>query len=172
MPQLEKWLSANSLIQRLFNAVFQGCFFSASTLASHDETDSAKAAMGELTDVASLDLNQPLLPRILKQKAHGPSGEESAGESLLDATSVLFLNSHIPLKHRHLWRQLFSSVRDGESFARLTKEITGRGPTIVIVEDTDGYVFGGFASASWETSPNFVGKQKTTSLPIYYPFVL
>lgn len=32
-----------------------------------------------------------------------------------------------------------------------------QGPSVVIVEDTDGYIYGGFASANWSFSPKFVG---------------
>ncbi|XP_047111094.1 MTOR-associated protein MEAK7-like [Schistocerca piceifrons] len=32
-----------------------------------------------------------------------------------------------------------------------------KGPTIVIVRDRDGHVFGGFAPSSWTLSPNYVG---------------
>jgi hypothetical protein len=70
----------------------------------------------------------------------------------------LFINSHIPKEHCHLWRQLFSSTLHGESFATLMKHATGRGPTVILVEDCDNHVFGGFASVSWEVSSNFLGQ--------------
>lgn len=35
--------------------------------------------------------------------------------------------------------------------------IVDQGPTVFIVEDSNGYIFGGFATESWALSPNFVG---------------
>lgn len=32
-----------------------------------------------------------------------------------------------------------------------------QGSTVIIVEDTNGYIFGGFATSSWLLSPKFAG---------------
>lgn len=32
-----------------------------------------------------------------------------------------------------------------------------QGPSVLIVEDTNGYKFGGFAPANWSLGPNFFG---------------
>jgi hypothetical protein len=157
--QLEKWLVNNPTVPHLFDTVFRSCFFSASDLTG-DEVDSAAhvaaQAMGQIK--GEEEQKSPLLPVILKHHLHGPDANETASQSLLDAASVLFINSHIPKEHCHLWRQLFSSTLHGESFATLMKHATGRGPTVILVEDCDNHVFGGFASVSWEVSSNFLGQ--------------
>lgn len=32
-----------------------------------------------------------------------------------------------------------------------------QGPSVIIVEDSNGYIFGGYAPSSWNLSPNFIG---------------
>lgn len=35
--------------------------------------------------------------------------------------------------------------------------IIDKGPSVIVIKDVDGYVFGGFASTSWTISPQFGG---------------
>lgn len=80
--------------------------------------------------------------------------------SLLDVLSVAYINSHLPRDLRHRWRLLFATALHGHSFAQLCGRITQRGPCVVLLEDQDGHVFGGFASCSWEVKPQFQGKTR------------
>ncbi|XP_070575848.1 MTOR-associated protein MEAK7-like isoform X2 [Ptychodera flava] len=77
--------------------------------------------------------------------------------SILDIPSVLFLNHHLPQKLKSEWRLLFSTRLHGESFATFFQDISDKGPNIIIVKDTDGHVFGGFASETWLSQANFYG---------------
>lgn len=52
---------------------------------------------------------------------------------------------------------LFSSSHDGESFSTLVGRIVGKGPTLLVVRDTGGHVFGGYAAQSWSIGPSFYG---------------
>lgn len=81
-------------------------------------------------------------------------------ESVLDVLSVIFVNSHLPREQRHRWHLLFSTELHGHSFAQLCGRIPHRGPCVALLEDHDGYVFGGFASCSWEIKPQFQGDDK------------
>lgn len=76
---------------------------------------------------------------------------------LLDISQILFVNSCIPMEYRTEWRFLFSSMLHGESFSTLLGKVLNKGPCVIFVQDEDGYIFGGFASASLSLSPNFVG---------------
>lgn len=78
--------------------------------------------------------------------------------SLLDILSVIYINSHLPQERRLRWRLLFATELHGNSFAQLCGRITHRGPCLVLLEDCDGHVFGGFASCSWEVKPQFQGE--------------
>ncbi|XP_038381612.1 MTOR-associated protein MEAK7 isoform X2 [Canis lupus familiaris] len=85
--------------------------------------------------------------------------QERVFESVLDILSVIYINSHLPREQRHRWRLLFSSKLHGHSFTQLCGHITQQGPCVVLVEDHDGHVFGGFASCSWEVKPQFQGSR-------------
>lgn len=76
-----------------------------------------------------------------------------------DISQMLFINSNLPSDFRVKWRFLFSSQIHGESFSTLMGRIMDQGPNVIIVEDTNGYIFGGFASDSWSLSPKFTGRK-------------
>ncbi|XP_045125360.1 MTOR-associated protein MEAK7-like [Portunus trituberculatus] len=77
--------------------------------------------------------------------------------NLLSAAQVLFLNSSLPTTLQTEWRFLFSTTTHGWSFSIFMKQIVGKGPTLLIVEDQSGNKFGGFASVSWGVKPQFQG---------------
>lgn len=74
-----------------------------------------------------------------------------------DISQMLFINSNLPGDYRIRWRFLFSSQIHGESFSTLMGRIMDQGPSVIIIEDTNGAVFGGFAANSWTLGPKFVG---------------
>lgn len=79
-------------------------------------------------------------------------------ESLMDATNVILLNSALPPEYRQEWHFLFSTSIHGESFSKMLGCITNKGPTLIIVSDTLGNVFGGFAPVCWDLGAKFYGK--------------
>lgn len=87
-------------------------------------------------------------------------GQGGRFESILDVLAVIYLSAHLAAEHRHRWRLLFSTQLHGQSFSQLCSHITSQGPSLVVLEDRDGYVFGGFASCSWEVKPQFQGDNK------------
>lgn len=105
---------------------------------------------GFLLPRLSLDL-APLVP-----ERH--VDQERVFESILDVPSVIYVNAHLPREQRHRWHLLFSSELHGHSFAQLCGRITHQGPCVLLLEDRDGHVFGGFASCSWEVKPQFQGE--------------
>lgn len=81
-------------------------------------------------------------------------------ESVLDLLSVIYVNSHLPREQQHRWHLLFSSELHGHSFAQLCGRVPHQGPSLLLLEDLDGHVFGGFASCSWEIKPQFQGDNR------------
>ncbi|XP_060778891.1 MTOR-associated protein MEAK7 isoform X2 [Neoarius graeffei] len=79
---------------------------------------------------------------------------------LLDIPLLMFLTSQLPAGHATPWRLLFSTSVHGESFTRLVGNCKNRGSTVLLVKDTKSHVFGGFASQSWETKPQFQGDSR------------
>ncbi|GBP53796.1 hypothetical protein EVAR_84280_1 [Eumeta japonica] len=81
--------------------------------------------------------------------------------AFIDLSHIVWLNSHIPQKHRHKWRFLFSSHIHGESFATMAGRIQDQGASVLIIEDNSGYIFGGYAPSSWSLGPNFAGDEES-----------
>ncbi|KAF9928644.1 hypothetical protein BGZ65_006156 [Modicella reniformis] len=54
-------------------------------------------------------------------------------------------------------RLLFSSKTSGASFSTLVQKIMFQGPTLVIMKDEDGHIFGAYADQDWEQKPKFYG---------------
>jgi len=94
--------------------------------------------------------SQTLLPKL-------PSGNKTS----LSLLQIMFLNFQLPHEVRHIWRPLFNLDEHGESFSKLTGCILNQGPTIIVVWDDQGNVFGGFATDSWKMGPKFCGKPET-----------
>jgi len=80
--------------------------------------------------------------------------------SWLSLADVLLINSSLPVELRDEWRFLFSSRIHGESFSGLLAAIVDKGPSVIVIKDQDGGIFGGFASESWIISPQFTGTDK------------
>ncbi|XP_034031614.1 MTOR-associated protein MEAK7 [Thalassophryne amazonica] len=79
---------------------------------------------------------------------------------LLDPPTVMFLTTLLPDGFRSPWRLMFSTQVHGESFSRMTAGLVHHGPTVLVVKDTKGHVFGGFASHAWEVKPQFQGDSR------------
>merc|ERR1712227_331486 len=78
--------------------------------------------------------------------------------SCLDHASILFINTNLLLEYRKNWRFLFSSASHDKSLAEMSSRICYNGPTILVIKDTEGNVFGARASTSWiDTAGGWVG---------------
>eukprot|EP00088_Acartia_fossae_P063520 TRINITY_DN7752_c0_g1_i1.p1 TRINITY_DN7752_c0_g1~~TRINITY_DN7752_c0_g1_i1.p1 ORF type:complete len:419 (-),score=68.03 TRINITY_DN7752_c0_g1_i1:206-1462(-) len=86
-----------------------------------------------------------------------PKSKIPASDSFLSPLQLLFLNHNIPHKYKDIWRPIFSTRKDGESFSKLAGLIINRGPTVLIVKDNEGNIFGGYNTQSWKIGPNFFG---------------
>ena len=78
--------------------------------------------------------------------------------SCLDNAAILFINTNLLLEYRANWRFLFSTETHGRSLEEMAGRICYRGPTILVVKDTEGRMFGAHASTSWcNTEGGWVG---------------
>ncbi|KAG5243965.1 hypothetical protein OIU76_009180 [Salix suchowensis] len=74
------------------------------------------------------------------------------------------------LPHHELeeWKLLYHSAINGMSFNTfLGSTLNGEGPTILIIKDKDGYIYGGYASQPWERHGNFYGDLKSFLFQLY-----
>jgi len=126
----------------------------------------------ELEDIEKVLLGNPLIENMISEimnhcfqvvlRPHTllpklPSGNKTS----LSLLQVLFLNFQLPHEVRHLWRPIYNTDIHGESFSKFTGCITNQGPSVIIVWDDQGNVFGGFATDSWKLGPKFYGKPET-----------
>ncbi|XP_034391742.1 MTOR-associated protein MEAK7 isoform X2 [Cyclopterus lumpus] len=79
---------------------------------------------------------------------------------LLDIPTLMFLAPQLPDSYSAPWRLVFSTQLHGESFTRMLGGLTKCGPTLLLIKDTTGHVFGGFASHAWELKPQFQGDSR------------
>ncbi|KAK6056608.1 hypothetical protein COOONC_05887 [Cooperia oncophora] len=76
---------------------------------------------------------------------------------LLTHSAVLVINMQLPNERRQEWTLLFSSALHGSSFSQISKRINGEGPCIVVVNSSNGNIFGCFASEGFFMGPNYHG---------------
>lgn len=110
--------------------------------------------IGEGLEVGLLSCPSPTL---LPQCSHAPWAQLHC---LLDLPLLMFLTHQLPARDTAAWRLLFSTNLHGESFTRLLASCKNQGSTVLLVKDTKGHVFGGFASQSWEVKPQFQGDSR------------
>ncbi|XP_037538613.1 MTOR-associated protein MEAK7 [Nematolebias whitei] len=79
---------------------------------------------------------------------------------LLDLPTLMFLAPQLPGSYSAPWRLVFSTHLHGESFTRMMTGLMHHGPTLLLIKDTKGHVFGGFASQTWEMKPQFQGDSR------------
>ncbi|KAM7504984.1 hypothetical protein LguiB_003888 [Lonicera macranthoides] len=66
------------------------------------------------------------------------------------------------------WKLLYHSSVHGLSFSTFLGNISNdKGPTLLIVKDKDGYIYGGYASQSWERHADFYGDMKSFLFQLY-----
>ncbi|KAF3774725.1 TLD domain-containing protein 1 [Nymphaea thermarum] len=66
------------------------------------------------------------------------------------------------------WKLLYHSSVDGLSFNTFLGNIMlGNGPTILLVKDKAGYIYGGYASQPWDRHSEFYGDMKSFLFTLY-----
>ncbi|EPS65679.1 hypothetical protein M569_09095 [Genlisea aurea] len=65
------------------------------------------------------------------------------------------------------WKLLYHSSVHGLSFNTFLANIQNDGPTVLIIKDDEGYVYGGYASQPWEKHSDFYGDMKSFLFQLY-----
>ncbi|KAJ6624117.1 MTOR-associated protein MEAK7, partial [Pseudolycoriella hygida] len=145
----ERWLQQSPTFLRMLEHVFLHLYHHRPTTTKNPQEDKEVMAIRRRSVVS----DAKLLP-FCEGLQYVPDYP-----AFTDISQMLFINSNLPMDFRVKWRFLFSSQIHGESFSTLMGRIMDQGPSVIICEDTDGYIFGGFAPDSWALSPNFVGNE-------------
>ncbi|XP_047540154.1 MTOR-associated protein MEAK7 isoform X2 [Vanessa atalanta] len=140
--QLSKWLQSNILLKQVAELVYVNLYGINKRAGDESPTPLPPAAPS-------------LLP--------GPDGLDPMPDypAFIDMSHIVWINAHLPQQFQHKWRFLFSTHIHGESFSTMTGRIIEQGPSIIIIEDSSGYIFGGFAPAPWAFGPNFTGTDES-----------
>ncbi|EYB97055.1 hypothetical protein Y032_0143g2361 [Ancylostoma ceylanicum] len=77
--------------------------------------------------------------------------------SILTHSGAMIINMQLPSDRRRDWTLLFSSILNGSSFSQMSKRVNGEGPCLVVVESTNGRIFGCFASAGFFMGSTYHG---------------
>jgi len=101
---------------------------------------------------------------ILMSSSAGDSVDNSFSP-VMKAHSDLFGNVEFELLRQNLpgynkyadWELLYSTQAHGISFNTFQMKTADRVPTLIVIEDSNGYVFGGFCSEAWSKHTSYFG---------------
>ena len=155
----EAWLRSTQLAARIVELALGVCFF--------NEVVSGRGIPPEVLSFFGVDPPDPDELSVVSHerllhpvKTQHPHYRESFESSLLDAESLILLNQFFPSGTKGDLFPLFSSRHHGESFSTFCKGLIGcGGPTLIVIRDTEGCVFGGFAAVKWMLHPQFTGER-------------
>ena len=176
---IESWLASSPAAGRILDVVF-GMSLYHKTIRSSQPPPEVASLVGlpvrEETG-SGLDTQRVLVPL---HTSH-PTQRGYVASLLLNPAALLMINSYLPTEVRGQLYPLFISVYHGQSFSTLCKGLVGSGPTVLVIRDTGGHVFGGFAAIPWQFGPQFIGKvsmcaflppSPSPSLPPHLPLSL
>uniref|UniRef100_A0A023FB64 MTOR-associated protein MEAK7 n=1 Tax=Triatoma infestans TaxID=30076 RepID=A0A023FB64_TRIIF len=103
-----------------------------------------------LFNIVALEEEVTLFPEFVHKSGYA---------SILRPSDVIMLRWNLGQKSTLKWRLLFCLDNDGQSWSTFLKAIIAQGPTLIVIQDTNKYVFGAFASQSWNVNPNFYGNE-------------
>lgn len=148
---LEVWLQGSTLLGQLLLFVSMYLFSISHKEKGGISSNEKSAPEEQVSSISEKERDRSLIPfcRGLDLMPSYPS--------ILDLNQIVFINAHLPQQYQLEWRFLFSSEIHGESFSTLIGRIVNQGPSILIVEEKNGYTFGGFAPGNWELNPKFFG---------------
>ncbi|KAL3839331.1 hypothetical protein ACJIZ3_023922 [Penstemon smallii] len=73
----------------------------------------------------------------------------------------------LPAQELDEWKLLYHSSVHGQSFNTFLGKIPNDGPTVLIIKDKEGYIYGGYASQPWEKHGDFYGDMKSFLFQLY-----
>eukprot|EP00854_Cymbomonas_tetramitiformis_P003000 gene3000-3817_t len=77
---------------------------------------------------------------------------------LVNDEELRALTGSVPARFRQQqWKLLYSTWRDGISLHTLFRHANARAPTLLVIGDSKGFVFGTYSSESWRSSPRYYG---------------
>ena len=120
------------------------------------EAAGGRMALPHSSSTAALPLPPPPPPDC----AGGPPRD--APSTLLSEADARALSAALPPIHKGAtWALAYSTARDGVSLHTLLRKAAGAAPSLLVVRDGRGAVFGAFATEAWHVAPRFYGTGET-----------
>ncbi len=114
-------------------------------------------SQGDSNTRATDNMNSP--PTInkenIEEKDMARSAEKFVGDTLLTTGQQLILNEFYGECDQH-WQMIYKATRDGFDATSFHRLCNNQGPTLTLIQSTGGYLFGGYASKSWISTPGYV----------------
>ena len=82
--------------------------------------------------------------------------------TLLNISNISYLLSNLPTRFLLKdWKLLYNTVTDGTSLNQFYRKLSNKGPTVTVLQDKNGYIFGVFIAESWHKSTSHFGNGET-----------
>ena len=73
----------------------------------------------------------------------------------------MMMGIYIDVQLQGPWYRLYTSEENGMSFNRICHHVLGfGGPTVILLRDCEGHVFGFYTSGRWKESNSFYGSSE------------
>ena len=86
---------------------------------------------------------------------------------LNDPEKIKMISDWINPNKKIIYNQIYKATRDGGTGKNFHSHCDNKGPTLTLINSTNGYIFGGFISISWEGPENWTYKSNDDSAFIF-----
>jgi len=87
-----------------------------------------------------------------------PSLISPSGSTLLGGEDIIKLQTVMPNRYRKKdWKLLYSTNEHGVSINTFYRSVEDISPTLIVIKDYNGYIFGGFATQPWKIYTRYYG---------------
>lgn len=121
-------------------------------------------AGGELTSrLSHEERGTPMRPPPGPLQANMPLMSDG-GSSVMSKEDVVCLltSGALPARHRvSRWELCYCTQRDGISLHTLYRKAANKSPTVLIIKDAGGHIFGAYTPEAWHIGPRFYGTGET-----------
>lgn len=138
--------------------VFGGTPSSSAGGASHHGAPDAAAHPRNTSPMKNSGIKVSTVPKVIPNEDPDDLPKILGAGSLLQEDVVWAMRSHIPMRFKyHDWKMVFSTAMHGTSLLTFYKHLEAKSPTVLVIRDSDGHLFGGFVSQAWHVSKTFFG---------------
>ncbi|KAK9290916.1 hypothetical protein L1049_009095 [Liquidambar formosana] len=155
-------------------------FLSAATFSKHDDGCAENTMSFEdfRSWCALLPSVRKFLGSLLIPSDQGRAGSQvprllhmeniDSSKMILSKEYAWFIGGSLPQQELQGWKLLYHSAFNGMSFSTFLGNISNdKGPTVLVIRDKEGYIYGGYASQPWERHSDFYGDMKSFLFQLY-----